>query len=165
RGPDRHFAFSNSRAHQQQVGDVGAGDQQYARDGSEKHREQRLGAANVDVLQPVDAEAFVLVQRLREFRSKAGGRSGEARLGLGEGDAGLDPSRGGEVVALIDAVRVELERQPDVRRVAKVRRVEARRRDADDDIRIAAQRDRLADDVAVRCEAAGPPSVRQYGNV
>ncbi len=69
-------------------------------------------------------KASVLSKRVGEFLPiRVGGRL-ELALRLRERDARLEPRRGDEVVTLIGALRVELERHPDVRLVAELRRVE-----------------------------------------
>ena len=88
----------------------------------------------------------------REFRAG----ELEPRLPLLERHTALEPRRGREEVALIDRVRIELERHPELRRLANLGEIEVGADDADHFVRIAAQQNRLADDVGIAAETPLP---------
>ena len=64
RAPHRHLLAPAERARQQQVGDVGAGDQQHERDGAEQDGERAPHFADHLFLQRHDAERQAAVGRI-----------------------------------------------------------------------------------------------------
>ena len=73
RGANRHLASAHGRTDEQQVRNVGAGDEQHARDGGEQHFQQRLRISHEDLLNRIDAEPACRPQRVREFLRELGG--------------------------------------------------------------------------------------------
>ena len=114
---------------------------------------------------PFDAEAVVLLQRLRELGAEFVCRQLQPRLRLLERDTRLETRGRLEEVTLIDGVRIELERDPEIGLLSELRDVELRADDADDDEWIAAERDRLADDAGIRRESPRPEAVAEHGHL
>jgi hypothetical protein len=169
-GPDgraqRDLAPARRRAHEQQIGDVGARDEQHEGDGRGQDQEHRPAAPDHDFLDPFDAEAAAVSQRVGEPGRVFRGRQFETRLRLLEGHAGLQTRRGLEEVALIDGVRIELEGNPELGRVpAELRQVELRPDDPDHDMRITTELERLADDRRVAAEPPYPETMAQHGDL
>ncbi len=78
RQPDGHFLLPADRAREQQVGHIGARDQQHQRHGAEQHQQRRANVLHDLILRAVDQRADVLVGRL-DTLPRAGGRWCRAR--------------------------------------------------------------------------------------
>ena len=76
----------------------------------------------------------------------------------------LETRRRLEEVTLIDRVRIELERHPEFRRLSDFGEVEHGTDDADDFVWIAAELNRLPDDVGIAAEPARPQPVAEHGD-
>ena len=102
-------------ADEQQVGDVGAGDEQHEADGADQHQQRRARRCVTSASRSgCDLEDGLLAERGRELLRVIGRRELQPRVGLLERDARRQAAGGLEVVPLILRVRVELERQPDL---------------------------------------------------
>ena len=77
RAPDRHLPASRSGAREQEIGRVGAGDQQHQGDGTRQYKKAPADVADRGIPEQRDVEAGV------EDRSPAGGRSRRAAAGIG----------------------------------------------------------------------------------
>ena len=76
-------------------------------------------------------------------------------FGLLQRHAWLQPSHRLEVVPLVGRVRIELEERPTLRRRTELAEIEIAEH-ADDRVRLAAERDALADDVRIGVEPRFP---------
>ena len=160
RGADRHLAAARGAARQQQVGDVGARDQQHGRHRAEQRDQGGPVVLDQHILEWPDDDPVHAVARVRGV--DAGGDGGQLGLRRRQRDAGTQPADRLQErrAALIGPLRREARgqhRHPDLRRVLGVEgKLEARRHDADDDDRIAVEQRRLADDRRVAPEGARP---------
>ena len=91
-----------------------------------------------------------------------GRRELQPGLGLLERDAGLKSSGSLKVVALVGRLRVDLERDVELRRRSELAEVEFGPDDADDDVRFAAELDGLADNLTVGIEATHPQRMTHH---
>src|SRR5204862_1119763 len=126
----------------------------------EEHEQGRSDVRHERLAHRLHAEALVRTQTggrklLLEF---LGGQR-EARLGLLERHAVLEPSGGLKIVPLIAAVRIELERYVHLGHRSEILGMIVGTDDADHGVDVAAERNRLADDVGIAAEAAGPESL------
>ena len=167
RGADRDLALADGRAHQQQVGDVGARDQQDEGDRAQQHPQRRSDVADDDLLHRRDAEAALAAQRVRKRLAELLRGLLQLRGGGGERDARFQAAGGQEEMALHHAVRIDLKRQPDIRRAR--RRLDGfgieRAQHADHFVRLAVERQLAADDRRVAAEAALPEPFAQDDDV
>jgi hypothetical protein len=161
-GADGHLAFAAGGAHEQQVGDVGAGDEQQEGHRSEHREQRRTDVAGERTLELLCGPAKVCI-RLREILSQPfADRCHVAPRHFGR-HARLEPGDGpDEVRAPILRVghpRLELERHPEVGpgRIGK-----RRWRNPDDGILVSIERHRPADDVRIGGELRAPELVRQH---
>ena len=158
RAAHRHLAFARRRAREQQVGDVGAGDQQDEADGAEKHQHGLADVADHRLVERDrgEVEPLVAVRILRGEALADGLHLGSDVL---EWNARLGPADGSEVprAALAGGeVRVVGDRHPDdpAGRVG-----EALRHHPHDLGRYAVDRDLLPDRVVAAAEALAPQPV------
>ena len=96
RGADRDLALAARGAHQQQVRDVRARDQQHEADGAEQHEQRLPHVADEHLADRIDAERCVRPERVLELRCEVGRRRFQPRLRLLERDAGLQAARASE---------------------------------------------------------------------
>jgi hypothetical protein len=166
RRTNRDLAPAHGRAHEQQVRDVRAGDQQDEDDRAQQHPQRRSHVADDHLLHRLDAEAALAAERVRKRLAELGGGLLQLRVGGGERDAWLQAAGGEKEVPLHDTVRIDLKGQPDVGR-AGLRldgfRVE-RAQHADHFVRLAVQRQLAADDGGIGAKAPPPEPVTQHGN-
>ena len=134
RRAQRNLALAGCRAHQQQVRDVGARDEQNKCNGRAQDEQRRTRVPHEDLLKRLDTEAVVLLQRLGKFRAEVLRRQLQLRLRLFERDVWLEARGRLEEVPLIDRVRIELKRDPEIGCLAELRDVELRSDDANHDI-------------------------------
>ena len=154
---DGEFTLAAGGADEQQICHVGAGDEQDEADGSEEDEERRAHVADDAVAQGFDGEAFFWPHRaFRVAAAELVGGDVELGVGLGEGYAGLEASGGEEEVALVGAVGVDLEGQPDVGFGVGD---EGLAEDSDDGVWLVAEREGAADDVGIASEFALPEAV------
>ena len=164
--------------HEQEVGDVGARDQEYEADHAEEqagHREQRAALLGVALADRRDRGGLLPV-RVRVGRGQLPGERGYSGLRLLGGHAVFEPPDHVEPAraALREQVRVHLagvagarraherlhrHRHVDVVRRPRLRSVEARRRDAHYRERLAVQQQLPSGDLRVAREAALPQRV------
>ncbi len=161
RRPQRDLFAPRRRAREQEVGDVGAGDQKHEADRAQEREEDGPKLPDELLLQRHDADAGARV-RLRVVRRDARGdrlhlraRRLKARARLQTRDD-LNPVP----VARAGLLRADLQRRPQLG-VAEAREAEARGQDADYRATAAARRDRLADDTLVAAVAPLPELVAQ----
>ena len=95
RRPDGDFLAAHRRAHQQQVGDVGARDQDHDGDGREERQQRRPDARDDAFLQADDLRGFVRAV-LGILHRQAFGDGLHLGAGLLHGDAWLQPCDDGE---------------------------------------------------------------------
>ena len=151
------FTLAAGGADEEQIGDVGAGDEQDEADGSEQDEERGAHVADDAVAQGLDGEAFFGAHvAVGIAAAKLVGGELQLSVGLGERDAGLKACGGEKKVALVGAVGVDLEGQPDVGfRIGD----EGLAEDSDDGVGLVAERERGADDVGIASEFALPEAV------
>jgi hypothetical protein len=77
----------------------------------------------------------------------------------------LEPGGGLKVVTLVGGVGIQLKRHPDVWSGTKFAHIETLVDDSKDDVAIAAQRNRLADDGRIAAKTAGPEVVTEQGDI
>ncbi len=158
RSPHRELAPPPGCAHQQEVGHVGAGDEQHEPDGAEEQQEHRARPAN-HLLEPRhDPDAVALLLRMGLPHGALDRLHVRAR-GL-ERHALLQP-RDALELPLVPRVPALLVRQqrPQVR--VGIGKVEAAGHHADDGVRQVVERDRAAHDRRIGAERAPPEAVAQ----
>ncbi len=138
-GADGEFALAAGGAHEQEIGDVGAGDEQHEADRAEKDQQRLARAGNDGVAQRLHAEAVFGSHVVRVAAAVLVGGQFELGIGLGKGHAGFQPAGGQEVVAVIGAVGIDLEGNPDIGFGVGD---EGFSQDADDGVGLIAQRER-----------------------
>ena len=157
RRADRELFLTSEGAREQQVGDVGAGDQQDEADGAEQHQQRTADVADDLLVQRHDAERQAAIGRIdvRKVAPQPGGDG--VHLGLRGGGAGAGLELGENVVVLAGAdggsVRRERQRQEDLavlgdpkRRHHLARQRESFGQHADDLERLSVERHRPSDD-------------------
>ena len=109
RRADSDFAAAAGRPDQQQVRDVGAGDEQHKADRPSVDQQGLLDVAAYDhVADRLHAERPLRSERGRKLRAIILGRRLHPRVCLLQRDARLQPAERLKVVALIGRVRIEL---------------------------------------------------------
>ena len=169
RGAYREFPFAQGGAHQQEVGDVGAGDQQ--EEDHRAHQGQQRGAHLLDYMRVHRLEADRVTGRAgnQEVLPGLGGNLIDHGLRLVQGDTVLQAcDRAMLHLVAVDVVVGNAKREPDIGKPLRVRigreeEFEARRQDADD-LRAArsAGRQALTQHVGLAAEAALPIIVRDH---
>ena len=114
-GAHGNLAPPAGRAHEQQVGDVRAGDQQHEADGADEHQQRRADVGDERFAHRHRREDGVLAERVGELRRVIRRGERQPRVGLLERHAGREARGHPEIVPLVLRVRIELERQPDLR--------------------------------------------------
>jgi len=152
RRPDREFAPARQSGRQQQVGDIGAGDQQHHQHRAHENA-QRLNHIADDHLEiGLHVDAVVVAELLRQL---AADRLHLLLRAL-RCDAGLEPRiHLQEVIAALLLVEGALHRQEDVGAAMR----EVRAHHADDFERLVVNRDFPADDIRIAVEAPRPVGV------
>ena len=150
-GANGEFTLAAGCAHEQKVGDVGAGDEENEADRAEQDEEGLTSAGDDGVAQRLDAEAVFGVHILGMKAAILVGDEFELSVGLGEGNAGLEPAGNKEIVAVVGAVGIDLEGDPDVGFGIGDERFSE---DTDDGVGLVAEGDAGADDVGL------PPNLR-----
>ena len=159
RRPHRDLALTRGSARQEQVGDVGARDQENERDGAEQQPQatNRLLAEKV-VLERLDARAPAFVRRRIRRRDVA---RDHVHVGvcLGQRHPVLEPAEHQQKVKVV----VDLFGRERQRHVESVLHAIARawRDDPDNDIGLAVQPDRPSDNLAIGAEPFLPQLVAQ----
>ncbi len=161
RGADRDFPSPAGRPHEQEVGDVGAGDEQHQADGAGEHHEGLSSVSHQHVADRVDREAAVRAERVRILALVLVRGCRNPRLCLLERNARRQASGRLEVVPLVGGVCRNLERDPDRRRGAVFRKIEVAEH-ADDGVGLAAQRDGLADRIVSAIEPGLPEQLAEH---
>ena len=155
------LARSHGAAREQQVREVGAGDQQHEGHGAEQDQHRTPDLPDQHFAQRRQADRHPSVQRLLaddvlRHSIEVGGRGCRRR-------ARLEPA---EHVEEIVAVRVHvvagLERHRHEHLQVAAEERERRREHADDGVRLGVQRDAGAHDVGIRAETALPQAVREH---
>ncbi len=180
-----HLGGPGGAARQQQVGDVGAGDQQDHGGDREQQDERRAGFAVQRALTPVARPhlerlgleaghrglAHVLLQRGFDIHDDRAIDGRQRRLRLLGRDAGLQSSEqvGPVGAAILHAIEPgdhpsHAERHEDLRPAAQGGPVEALRRDTHDLERLAVHDDRLAEHPVIAAEVGLPVIVAQDGH-
>jgi hypothetical protein len=172
RAANRHFPAPPDAAREEEVRDVGAGDQQEQAGGAEQQTERPLGAAGRRLAQRAHrqlAHPSVLGVAVRKcFRALAGDagsllpRPGDRRTGP-EAPSHVEHP----VIALRHVLGRRVERPPDVDRRTDdcLRQCEARVEHADHRDRHVIDANRAADHARVAAEHADPGTVRKNGHV
>ena len=156
-GADRELAFADGGAHQQQIGDIGAGDQQH-QSYRAQHHQQRIARVADDAVAQWSNRKIRSPIGVRELTVVLRARRPQLGVGLRHGDARLEQSGHLKEEVHVGADRVKLKRQPEVSlRVGD----EILSDHADDGVRLIAQRDRFPHDGLVAAEPALPQAVAQ----
>ena len=165
RRANRELLLASFRSHQQEIGDVGAGDQQHDADGAHQHPQHLTHIAHHILLHRP--------KRRREARGLQNGTVGSVlrdpdrqhpaniSAGLRERDAWLQP---GDAHVHVDIIRLELRSREALGQNhfrIRAQKPEPLRHDADDFSRPRVDRDRPPDHSGVRAEPALPVSMRQ----
>ena len=166
RHADRHFLLARQRPQEQEVADVGAGDEQHGDDHAERdgeRRQHRTGVVKGRLPQRIQLDAAAAVG-LRIGVLESAGDPRQFCLCLLDRDAGLqayealDPSRAAILEFVDAAIELRLHRRghPELERVADERAVETLRRHTDDGVRHAGEHLRSADDGRIAVEPLLP---------
>ncbi len=155
RGADGEFALPSGGAHQQQVGDVGAGNQQDESHGAQQNEQRLAGVSDNRVAQRLNSESTLLIC-LRKRAQILLPCQLHLRVGLGHRHAGLEHRRGLEEMTLVGAVGLELEGDTDFG-IGVGNEISPQH--ADDRVGLIPQRQRLADNVLTAAELALPQAV------
>src|ERR1051326_3389470 len=150
---DGEFARAGRRANQEQITDIGAGDEKQERNGR-KEREHRLAVFGGERIAEADGAGMPAIIAIRIFgvdfaeeRFQFGGRAGD-------GNAGREPADGGAVVVrTILGGGVDPQRKP---QPVTIGEIEATGHDADDAVTGIRGGDFLADDAGVAAKALAP---------
>jgi hypothetical protein len=158
RGAHGQLALARAGAHQQQVGDVGARDEQHEADRAEQDDEVGLGAAREGVGERL-GEGRAPAVRVGVECARALGHGAHLGVGLPDRDAGAHQAHDLQevVAAVLRVLRVEGHRRPDLAGVQG--ELELVGHDADDRARAVVDADGAADDVGVGAEALAPEAV------
>ncbi len=161
---DGHFATAADGACQEEIGDVGTGDQEDEADGAGEHQDGRANVADEGLADGFHAEALIVGQGGGELAAEVGCGDLEAGFGLIHGHAGFQAAADGEVVALVLGIGIELKGYPDIGGWTEFAEVEGGPDDADDDVGIAAEGDGFAEDLRVTGKAALPAGFAEDGD-
>ena len=156
REPHAHFAIASQHAHEQQVGDIGAGDQQNEQDRREQDSQQRPDPSDGVLVQGHHSRAISGIHDWI-FRGCNGGDAGHLLLCTAETDARAQARNNVEIAATVLSPHQSEHVDP------PVRKGEIRWHDADDLVVCAADRDSPADDARLSTKAALPETVTQDG--
>ena len=166
--PHRHFVLARRAALQQQVGDVGADDEQHQRADAEHHREQRRHPITGADVEHAGGQSDVAILREARRQPGAGRLRGGAR-GLERGARGEAPEHGqpphaslGEQMGTSADLRLHRHRNPEIHREMGDGAVEVGRRDAHDRHGVVADPERTADHAGVTREAPLPERVADH---
>ena len=113
-GADGELALAHGRARQQQVRHVGAGDEQNETNRAFEHQQFEPGVAHHGFAHGKYADAFGFIHPLRIGPAELLADYFHFGAGLFDGDAGLEARGHGEIVALIGALRIGLQRRPKI---------------------------------------------------
>jgi hypothetical protein len=171
REPDGNLPASCRRPRQQQIGDIGAGDQQHQADRSHQQlqRQREIGDAIALPAASVEEEQ---TGGIGPSRKRPGGFR-QRRLRLLAADLRFQPSEhtqpaGIAIVQFAVASRLRLRlhhhRHVDIVDGAAESAGELRRRDPDDGVRLSIQADGLAEGGGIAAESPAPQSVTDDGN-
>ena len=160
RGTKGNLALARFGPRQQQVGDVGAGDEQQEADRTEEQPDRAAHRADDFIGQRQRHRVELHLHRVEAFGRHRAGDAMQFVGGLRHRRAGREPRRGEQpVTAVVGRVRIHLERDPQLARlgILEIRRQrEPRRHHADDLVALAVDQDAAADDRRIRRVAAVP---------
>ena len=162
-GAHRELAPAGGAAHQEQVGDVGAGDEQHQPDRSQQQAQHRGGAPADFLGQRAHVHAGVGAVRIRIRHAQLPGDGLEVVGNLPDGDSRFHPSDDSKkALGPVGPAGIggRGERHHDL--AVAHERHEVRAQDADDPERLAIQHERLADGVGAAAEPALPQAVRDH---
>ena len=167
---DRQLLLPRLRSREQQVGHVGARDEQHRADGEQQHHQRRPHVAEHLGRRRHQREAELAVVVVRVLLQEARGDRVDLGLRLRERRAGPQASERVQpvIAALLRVVRPERQRHPDLReRPARVveRQPQRRRQDADDGVGLGVELDRASDDRRIRSELRSPQPFGQHHDV
>ena len=166
RHADRHFLLTRQRPHEQQVADVGAGDEQHGDDHAERDgegRQHRTGIVEGRLPQRIQLDAAAAVC-LRIGALESAGDRRQFGLFLVDRDAGLqpyeafDPARAAILELVHAGIKLRLHRRghPELEPVADEGAVETLRRHADNGVRHAGEHLCFANDGRIAVKALLP---------
>ncbi len=155
RGAQRNLPLPAGCAHEQQVGDVRARDQEDEADGAEQHVQRRADVGDERFAEELRRETVVGRER-RKLLAEDLGRRLQLGLRLLERHPWHQLRRDLEIVSLVAGVRIELERDPDVRVGEELLEIRRAIDHADDRVRYAAQRHHPTEHVRIAVEAPRP---------
>src|SRR6185369_4830092 len=163
-GADGNFARSRRGASKQKVCDVRAAYKQEKPDRGEEKKQNRANSANGFFMQRPDTNAGVLIVVGILFLEAAADRV-HCAARFRKRDARFQARPNIEITAVVDRTRIDIRPNgtgrdpPETRRdpeLAVIVRLETRRHNADDGVRLIVERNLAADDVAVGTVATRP---------
>ena len=160
RDADGDLALPRGGAREHEVADVGSGDQEHERDRAPEDEQRRFRVLDLMLLEQLDVDGVVLVGVGIQLAETA--RHGVERfLDLRDGHSRPHPGEAveaGMAAALLVAIGEQRERHEEV---GAGEEAEVLGQRADHGVAVAAQLDRLADDVRVAAESAFPKAVHE----
>ena len=156
------FPLARGGANQQQIRNVGAGNQEHQTDGAKQYVKGRTSIADHQLLPQDHAEATVRSQRAGVCGAILVGGQLQLSVGHGHGDAGLQARDHAEVVGLVRRSELKLKGQPEI---SGIIRNELAADYAYDLIRLSVELNISADDRAICAESPVPQTVTQYHHV
>jgi hypothetical protein len=145
------------------MGDIYDGDQKQERNGSGKHQQRRPHIGHESVLKRLNTKLVAGAGLIRGSPSELLHRERKLRGGHLFRYAGAQTACDSEIPRVVGTHRIDLERDPNIGRCIKLG-AESGTDDADNSVRLSAERDGLPDDRRVAREAALPQSVAQNGD-
>ena len=174
RQANRHLLLPRERPDEQQIADIGAGDEQYRqhddeRDGQRRQQSARVVERGLPQREEPDAAAAIGLGEIR-FEAAGDGRHFGLRLldrhTRFEPDEAFDPARAA-ILELVDSgveLRLHRRRNPELKRVTDEGAVKPFRRHADDRVRQAVEHLSLADDSGIAVEPFLPHLIADDGD-
>ena len=158
---NRELPLASRSANEEKICNVGARDQQHESDSAQENEERFAHIADDEVAEGLHGKTIRHLDIGRVAAQELLCCDLELGVCLLEAYAGLQASGGEEVVALILAIRIELEGEP---HVGDGIGFEVWAKDPDDGVRVAAKRDRSADDLRIAAELPLPEAVAEDDN-
>ena len=151
-------------ARELEIGDIGARDEQHEPDGRKDNEDRRARRPDDLIFQWLELDAEALVGG-RVGRLMLRGKRAEVGQRVRERHAGLDRSEGAHTsIPELEAAGVRIVSDGDVGVRRPERRLNPRPRNADNDVRLTIEDDRLPEDGRIRTEAGFPRLVGKNGD-
>src|SRR3954454_547886 len=156
------FPLARGGANQQQIRNVGAGNQEHESDSAKQYVKRRASIADHQLLPQNHSEAVVRSQRAGVCGAILIGGQLQLSVGHGNGDARLQARDHTEVVGLVRRSELKLKGQPEV---SGIIRNELAADYAYDLIRLSVELNISADDRAICAKSPVPQTVTQYHHI